>query len=63
MDVVLDVEPVYEIGNASGDMSEWESDAEVLRPMATEDDEVPNGTDPAVPLVPREPDAPTRRHR
>ena len=38
------------------DMSEWESDTEILWPRVTEDEVVPNGPDPAVPLIPREPD-------
>ena len=49
-------------GNADGDASEWESDDEILRPKATEDEEVPNGPDPVVPLILREPDAPIHRH-
>ena len=45
------------------DPSEWESDAEILRPKVTADEEVPNGPDPAVPLIPREPEARIRGHR
>ena len=59
-----DVKRIQEVSDADGDTSEWESDAEILQPKATEDEEVPNGPDPVVPLIPREPDAPIRRrHR
>ena len=49
--------------DAAGLMSEWESDEDNLRLKATEDERMPNGIGPGVPLVPREPDPPTRRHR
>ena len=54
------VETKARIEIVDDDASEWESDAEILRPKATEDDDVPNGPDPVVPLNPREPDAPIR---
>lgn len=54
---------MLEVKNTSGDMSEEESDEEILQPKATWDESVPNGPDPAVPLIPREPDAPAHRHR
>jgi hypothetical protein len=44
------------------DDHEWESDDEILRPRATKDEEVPNGPDPVVPLIPREPGTAPRRH-
>ena len=51
-----DVKWIQEVSNADSDVSEWESDTEILQPKATEDEEVPNGSDPVVPLIPREPD-------
>ena len=57
------VGPIREFENVDGDISEWESDAEILQPKATEDEVVPNGPDPVVPLILREPDAPIRRCR
>lgn len=43
-------------------LSEWESDEEILRLGTTKDEEVPNGPNPVVPLIPREPDACPHRH-
>ena len=50
-------------GDATDLTSEWESDEEILRPEATEDESAPNGIGPGVPLIPGEPDAPTHRRR
>ena len=58
-----DSKTILEVQNMNGDMSEWESDEEILRPKATRDESVPNGPDPAVPLIPREPDTPAHRRR
>ena len=57
------VEPSRQPREADGDASEWESDAEILRPKVTEEEVVPNGPDPVVPLIPREPDAHVHRRR
>jgi hypothetical protein len=47
----------------SGNASEWESDEEILQPMVTVDESVPDGPDSVVPLVLQEPDASIHRHR
>jgi len=52
-----------EVGGGYGSASEWESDAEILRPRATKDEVVPNGPNPVAPPIPRGPDAPIRRRR
>jgi len=57
------VEAKARIEIVSDDMSKWESDTEILRPKATEDDDVPNGPNPVVPLNPKEPDMPIHRVR
>ena len=62
--MVNDDSDVEETTNGvDGHVSKWESDEEVLGPRATEDEEVPNGIDPVVPPIPREPDAPAHQHR
>ena len=43
--------------------SEEESDDDVLTEKAISDEEAPNGIDPGVPPIQREPDAPARRIR
>src|SRR5258706_14272978 len=57
------VEPIQKIEVVDGDASKWESDTKILRPRVTEDEVVPNGPDPVVPPIPREPNAPIRRCR
>ena len=47
---------------AGESVSEYELDDETLRYKASGDEEVPNGPDPAVPLIPREPDAHPHHH-
>jgi len=47
----------------NGGVNELESDEEILRPMATEDESVPDGPDPVVPLIPMEPEAPPHHYR
>ncbi len=44
------------------DESKWESDAKILWPKVTEDEVVPNGTNPVVLLIPREPELHVCRH-
>ena len=63
MGVEPNIEPIREIEIADGNVSEWESDDEILRSRATEDEVAPNGPDPVVPLIPREPNAHVRRRR
>src|SRR5258706_15097657 len=48
------VEPIQKIEVVDGDASEWESDTKILQPRVTEDEVVPNGPNPVVPLIPRE---------
>src|SRR5258706_10442804 len=43
--------------DVDGGESEWESDAKVLQLKVTEDEVVPNGNDPVVLLILREPEA------
>lgn len=43
-------------------MSKWESDKEIVRLRVTKDESIPNGIDPVVPFIPREPDAPVNCH-
>ena len=57
------VEPSRQPREADDDVSEWESDAEILRPRVTEEEVVPNGPNPVVPLISREPDAHVHRRR
>jgi hypothetical protein len=47
---------------AGRDMNKWESDEEILRLRATEDEDIPNGPNPVVPLIPREPDTHAHQH-
>ena len=49
--------PEEEVGvrSTNGDTSEWESDNEILRFKATEDENVPNDPEPVVPIVFGEP--------
>ena len=51
------------VGGEYGSASKWESDAEILRPRATEDEVVPNGPDPVAPPIPRGPDTPIQCRR
>ena len=50
------------VGYTNDDVSEWESDEEILRPKTTEDEDTPNAPDIPAPPAPREPDAQPYRH-
>ena len=59
----MNVKLAWDSGIADGDTSEGESDTKILQLTVTEEKMVPNGPDPVVPLIPREPDAPIHGHR
>ena len=56
-------EAIMEARNMNEDVSEWESDNEILQSMAIEDEGIPNDPEPVVPIVLREPGVPPHRHR
>ena len=58
---LLAIKPDQQPRSADGSASEWESDEEILRLKVTEEEVVPNGPDPVVPLIPREPDVHIQR--
>ena len=54
----LIAKPASRVRDVYDNLSEWESDTKILQLRVTEDDVVPNGPNPVVPRIPREPEVP-----